>query len=76
MMRKKSIVVVFAIAITLMAYYLYDCFSYKEVKTNTIHYREIGSFVRYNVSYWDENFDNIISYSIISEDLNKKKKEC
>ena len=64
---------IFIIAIPLIAYYIYDCFSYKPPKTDAINYREIGSYARYDVSSLDDNFDNFVSFTINSLDANRIK---
>lgn len=71
-MSKKWII--FIIAIPLLAYYIYDCFSYKPPKTDFVIYRDIGSYARYDMSSLFEDFDNIISYSINSLDANRIKR--
>ncbi len=71
-MSKKWII--FIIAIPLLAYYIYDCFSYKPPKTDFVIYRDIGSYARYDMSSLFEYFDNIISYSINSLDANRIKR--
>ena len=70
-MKKNWIIL--SIAIPLVAYYIYDCFSYKPPKTNIVIEREIGSYARYDVSSLDDNFDNFISFSINSLDANRIK---
>lgn len=71
-MSKKWII--FIIAIPLLAYYIYDCFSYKPPKTDFVIYRDIGSYAHYDMSSLFEDFDNIISYSINSLDANRIKR--
>lgn len=71
-MSKKWIILI--IAIPLLAYYIYDCFSYKPPKTDFVIYRDIGSYARYDMSSFFEDFDNIISYSINSLDANRIKR--
>ena len=71
-MSKKWIF--FIIAIPLLAYYIYDCFSYKPPKTDFVIYRDIGSYAHYDMSSLFEDFDNIISYSINSLDANRIKR--
>ena len=71
-MSKKWII--FIIAIPLLAYYIYDCFSYKPPKTDFVIYRDIGSYARYDMSSLDDSFDNFISFSINSLDANRIKR--
>ena len=71
-MSKKWIILI--IAIPLLAYYIYDCFSYKPPKTDFVIYRDIGSYAHYDMSSLFEDFDNIISYSINSLDANRIKR--
>lgn len=71
-MGKKLIFIVFVMLFSL--YFLYDRFSYKVVaEENPVRYRDIGSYARYDMSFWNEKFDNFMSYSIISENLNRAK---
>lgn len=70
-MSKKWII--FIIAIPLVAYYIYDCFSYKPPKMDMVIERKIGSYARYDLSSLDDNFDNVVSYSINSLDANRIK---
>jgi uncharacterized protein (DUF2164 family) len=62
------------IAIPLVEYCIYDCFSYKLPKTDAVIERKIGSYARYDVSSLDENFDNFVSFSINSLDANRIKR--
>ena len=70
-MKKRWII--FIIAIPLLAYYIYDCFSYKPPKTDIVIERKIGSYARYDMSSLYDNFDNFISFSINSLDANRIK---
>ena len=71
-MSKKWIILI--IAIPLLAYYIYDCFSYKPPKTDFVIYRDIGSYARYDMSSLFDEFDNFISFSINSLDANRIKR--
>ncbi len=71
---KKKWMIFLIIAIPLVAYYIYDCFSYKPPKMDTVIERKIGSYARYDVSSLDDDFDNFVSYSINSLDANRIKR--
>ena len=71
-MSKKWII--FIIAIPLIAYYIYDSFSYKPPKMDIAIERKIGFYARYDLSSLDDNFENFVSFSINSLDANRIKR--